>query len=177
MVCDRCIAAVKKTLAAHQIPVQHIILGQVQIKPVDIDWEQLDIDLKKIGFSVIRDKNQILTERVKALLIEYIHYMNEPVKVNISDYLSRSLKMDYIVISKIFSNTAKITIEKFIIIQKIEKVKEFIEYGKLNFSEIAFRLHYSSVSHLSKQFKKITGLTLSEYRKQQNNERQPLDKL
>ncbi len=177
MVCDRCIAAVKETLEAHKIPVKRISLGQVQILAEHLDKEKLNEDLEKIGFSLVRDKNEILTERVKALLIDQIHYLDQPLKLNISDYLSQTLQMDYAVVSKIFSQTAHTTIEKFITVQKIEKVKELIEYGELNFSEIAYKLNFSSVAHLSKRFKKVTGMTLSEYKNNNKFNRRPLDKL
>jgi len=177
MVCDRCITAVKQVLEQMAIPVIKIDLGKAVIKDTTIDLNQLNVALQKLGFELVKDKNQILTERVKALIIYQIHYADEAEKTNFSDYLSRKLNMNYAGISKIFSQTEQITIEKFIILQKIEKVKELIDYGELNFSEIAFKLHYSSVAHLSRQFKKVTGLTLSQYKNSNDSNRNTLDKL
>ena len=177
MVCDRCITAVRQTLNDMQIPVVAIDLGKVTIRDISFDKHELNEALLHVGFSLVEDKNETLTEQVKALLIEKIHYQTEPDKINYSDYLSHKLAMDYAHISKKFSKTEGLTIEKYIILQKIEKVKELIDYDELNFSEIAYRLHYSSVAHLSKQFKKITGLTLSQYKNNQKNFRSPLDKL
>jgi len=177
MVCDRCISSVRELLQKHQIPVLEVSLGKAVVENTGFDAEALNRDLEKIGFSLLQDKNKILSGQVKALLIEQIHYQTEPVKINISDFLSEALQLDYATISKIFSQTENITIEKFIILQKIEKVKELIDYGECNFSEIAFRLNYSSVSHLSRQFKKNTGLTLSGYKKQAEKQRNSLDKL
>ena len=178
MVCDRCITAVRQTLNDFQIPVIAIDLGKVTIPDTPFDKQELNKALLQIGFSLVEDKDKTLTEQVKALLIEKIHYQTEPDKINYSDYLSHKLLgMDYAHISKKFSKTEGLTIEKYIILQKIEKVKELIDYDELNFSEIAYRLHYSSVAHLSKQFKKITGLTLSQYKQSDAAKRQSLDDL
>ncbi len=177
MVCDRCIAAVKQTLNDMQIPVLDINLGKVTVPNQNIDTQQLNEALKEIGFELLQDKNAIISAQVKALLIDLIHYRTDDTKLNFSDYLQEHLKIDYAVISKIFSKTEGLTIEKFIILQKIEKVKELIDYGELNFSEIAYKLQYSSVSHLSRQFKKVTGLTLSQYKNQSDSKRNPLDRI
>ena len=177
MVCDRCIAAVKQTLNDMQIPVLDIDLGKVTIPNQDIDQQKLNKALSQIGFELLQDKNDIISAQVKAILIELIHYRTDDTKINYSDYLKERLNMDYAVISKIFSKTEGLTIEKFIILQKIEKVKELIDYGELNFSEIAYKLQYSSVSHLSRQFKKVTGLTLSQYKNQSDSKRNSLDRI
>ena len=177
MVCDRCIAAVKQTLNNMQIPVLEIDLGKVIIPNQEVDKQQLNKVLKQKGFELLQDKNDIVSAQVKAILIDLIHYRTDDTKINYSDYLKEGLNMDYAVISKIFSKTEGLTIEKFIILQKIEKVKELIDYGDLNFSEIAYKLQYSSVSHLSRQFKKITGMTLSQYKNQSDSKRNSLDRI
>ena len=177
MVCDRCIAAVKKTLNDLQIPVLDIDLGKVTIPNQDIDKQQLNKSLSQIGFELLQDKNDIVLAQVKAILIDLIHYRTDDAKINYSDYLKEHLNMDYAVISKIFSKMEGLTVEKFIILQKIEKVKELIDYGEFNFSEIAYKLQYSSVSHLSRQFKKVTGLTLSQYKNQSDSKRNSLDRI
>ncbi len=177
MVCDRCIAAVKQTLNNMQIPVLEIDLGKVTIPNQEVDKQQLNKALKQKGFELLQDKNDIVSAQVKAILIDLIHYRTDDTKINYSDYLKEGLNMDYAVISKIFSKTEGLTIEKFIILQKIEKVKELIDYGELNFSEIAYKLQYSSVSHLSRQFKKVTGLTLSQYKNQSDSKRNSLDRI
>lgn len=178
MVCDRCIAAVKQTLTKLDIPFSKVVLGSADIEKEGVDLEHLAKELETIGFELIQDKNIQIVENVKALIVNYIHYnKSESLKINFSEYLSTQVGKEYSFISKKFSEIEKTTIEKFIILQKIEKVKELISYNELNFSEIAFQLNYSSVAHLSKQFKNITGKTLSDYKKTVKKERKALDKV
>ncbi len=180
MVCDRCIMAVKQTLDKLDLPWSCVELGRakVNVDEKDIDFELLDKELRNIGFELIRDKNQLLVERVKNLIVEYIHHNEgEQLKINFSDSLSDDLEKDYSHISSIFSKSENMTIEKFIILQKIERVKELVSYDELNFSEIAFKVNYSSVAHLSKQFKSVTGMTLSQYKAIRLKERKRLDKV
>jgi AraC-like DNA-binding protein len=126
---------------------------------------------------LLEDRNAILVDKVKSTIIEHIHYNKGELKVNFSTVLSETLDQDYTKLSKLFSNAEGITIEKFINKQKIEKVKELIEYNELNLSEIAFHLNYSSLAHLSSQFKKETGMTPSTYKKLEHKERNTLDAL
>ncbi len=178
MVCDRCIMSVKSILDKHEIPWTKVVLGRADVDMDSslIDAETLDKDLKAIGFELIRDKNEILVEKVKNLVVEYIHHHEgEALKINFSDYLTDNIGSNYTFISSAFSKSEGITIEKYIIRQKIEKVKELISYNQLNFSEIAFKVNYSSSAHLSKQFKEITGLTLSQYRQVKESDRKSLD--
>jgi AraC-like DNA-binding protein len=180
MVCDRCIMSVKKILDNLDMPWSCVELGRakVNLESDQINYELLDKELKAIGFELIRDKNQLLVEKVKNLIIEYIHHNEgEQLKINFSDYLSDELGKDYSYISSSFSKSENMTIEKFIILQKIERVKELVSYDELNFSEIAFKVNYSSVAHLSKQFKSVTGITLSQYKATQFKERNRLDKV
>jgi AraC-like DNA-binding protein len=129
-------------------------------------------NLLRSGLELLDDKKSILIERIKNLIIEMVHYSDEVPKINFSDYLSQKLDYDYTYLSNIFSEVKGITIQQFIIINKIERVKELLLYNELNLTEIAYKLQYSSVSHLSNQFKKVTGLSPSFFRKlkQKRNE-------
>ncbi len=178
MVCDRCIMAVEQSLSEMQIPFSEVQLGVAKVETEDIDCDELNNKLKKIGFELIRDTNNILVEQIKTLIINFIHYNDgENLKINFSVYISRKTGYDYTYLSKLFSEKESLTIEKYIILQKIEKVKELISYGEHNFSEIAYLLNYSSVSHLSRQFKKVEGRTLSDYKKAHQKSRKTLDKM
>lgn len=178
MVCPRCIMAVKNILESMSINFSHIQLGEVSLNQ-DISKEQtlnLSQKLEAMGFELLNDNQQQLIEQIKALIITHIHQEN---KYNIvySMFLKENLHRDYSFLSKLFSSVEGITIEQYIILQKIEKVKELITYDQLTLSEIAFQLGYSSLAHLSSQFKKITGLTPSQFKKQGSNMRQGLDKI
>jgi len=127
--------------------------------------EQLDIALRKAGLMLMDDKRSILVEKIKGAVIELVHYTEDQIRTNLSDYLSERLNYDYTYLANVFSEVKGITIEKFYLTHKIERVKELIVYDELNLTEIAYKLHYSSVSHLSNQFKKITGLTPSHFKK------------
>jgi YesN/AraC family two-component response regulator len=129
-------------------------LGEVEIKE-DISTEQLgrlDVALKKTGLEIMDDKKSILVEMIKAVIIELVHYTDEQIKINLSDYLSKKLNHDYTYLANLFSEVKGTTIEKFYLAHKIEKVKELLVYDELNLTKIAWKLHYSSVAHLSNQF-------------------------
>ncbi len=180
MVCDRCIMSVKRILDEQQLPWSCVELGRAKVlaDPDQINYDVLDDKLRAIGFELIRDKSKILVESVKNLIVEYIHYNEgEKLKINFSDYLSEKVGKDYAYISSEFSKSEGVTIEKYIILQKIERVKELISYGELNFSEIAFKVNYSSMAHLSRQFKTIAGMTLSQYKATLIKQRQTLDRI
>jgi AraC-like DNA-binding protein len=121
------------------------------------------------------DKKAILIERIKNVIIEMVHYADEPPKTNFSDYLAEKLDYDYTYLSNLFSEVTGITIEHYIIAHKIERVKELLLYDELNLTEISYRLNYSSVAHLSHQFKKVTGLTPSYFKLLKHKKRQTLD--
>ena len=123
--------------------------------------EQLRANLLRSGLELLDDKKSILIEKIKNVIIEMIHYSDELPKMNYSEYISKKLNHDYTYLSNIFSEVKGITIQQFIIIHKIEKAKELLLYDELNITEISYKLHYSSVAHLSGQFKKITGLSPS----------------
>ena len=137
--------------------------------------KQLDVALRKSGLQLMDDKKSILVERIKSVIIELVHYTDEQIKVNLSDYLSEKLNYDYTYLANLFSEVKGITIEKFYLTHKIEKVKELIVYNELNLSEIAYKMHYSSVAHLSNQFKKFTGLTPSHFKELKNKRRKTLE--
>ncbi len=178
MVCPRCITAVEQTLSKLKIPYTKVKLGEAIIETDTIDYTTLDKELRKIGFEIIQNKNQKIVEQIKTLIVDLIHHnKDESLEINLSEYLRKKTGYDYSYISNIFSKEENTTIEKFIIIQKIERVKELIDYNELNFSEIAFNLNYSSAAYLSKQFKDITNMTLSEFKKLKNKNRNPLDKI
>lgn len=179
MVCDRCVMAVRSELEKLGIDAKSVVLGEAELhNPLGSDAkEQLRANLEKIGFELIEDKRHQLTERVRNLIIDLIHHKHAQLNINLSDYISEQIGMDYSSISKQFSETEHTTIEKFVISQKIERVKELISYNELTLSEIADYLHYSSVAHLSGQFKKITGMTPSEYRNRELKDRKPLNEV
>lgn len=136
---------------------------------------QLDIELKKSGLQLMDNRRSILVEKIKSAVIELVHYTEEQIKVNLSDYLSDKLNYDYTYLANLFSEVKGITIEKFYLTHKIEKVKELIVYDELNLSEIAYKMHYSSAAHLSNQFKKITGLTPSHFKNLKDKRRDTLE--
>ena len=123
------------------------------------------------------DKKSVLIQKIKTLIIELVHYSEEPLSVNLSDYLSQTLQHDYTYLANLFSEVQGTTIEKFLIAHKIERVKELLVYNELNLTEIAYRMHYSSVAHLSTQFKKVTGLTPSHFKQLRDKRRSMLEDL
>jgi AraC-like DNA-binding protein len=166
MVSLRCKMIVKEELK--KLGLHHVVidLGMIEIME-DItahQREQLKENLLESGLELLDDKKSILIEKIKNLIIEMIHYSDEVPKLNYSDYISEKLNYDYTYLSNIFSEVKGITIQQFIIIHKIERVKELLLYDEHNLTEISYKLHYSSVAHLSNQFKKITGLSPSFYK-------------
>jgi AraC-like DNA-binding protein len=131
--------------------------------------------LHQTGLELMNDKKALLIEKIKKIIIEMVHYVDELPKTNFSDYLSEKLNYDYTYLANLFSEVQGITIEKFIISHKIERVKELIIYDELNLTEIAWLMHYSSVAHLSNQFKKITGLTPSHFKKLKDKRRNTIE--
>jgi len=143
----------------------------------DEQRKKLSNSLQCLGFSLIDNKRARMIEQIKTAIIELVHYNDNNLKVNLSDYLSDKMKHDYNYISNLFSEVEGTTIEKYFIAQKIEKVKELLVYDELTLNEIAYKLNYSSVAHLSAQFKKVTGLTPSHFRQVKINKRKPLDQV
>ena len=174
MVSLRCIMMVKEELKQLGLRYITVELGVVEVLE-DITQQQHDaltINLSKSGLELLDDKKSVLIEKIKAVIIEMIHYADELPKMNYSDHISEKLNYDYTYLANMFSEVKGITIQQFIIIHKIEKVKELLLYDELNLTEISYKMHYSSVAHLSNQFKKITGLSPSFYKqlKQRRNE-------
>jgi AraC-like DNA-binding protein len=139
--------------------------------------EQIRSALLRSGLELMDDKKAVLIEKIKTVIIEMIHYKDELPKVNFSDYLSEKLHYDYTYMANLFSEVQGTTIEKFMISHKIERVKELIIYDELNLTEIAWNMHYSSVAHLSNQFKKITGLTPSHFKNLKEKRRNPIEEI
>lgn len=179
MVCPRCISAVSNILKELAIPYGSIKLGEVELT-VPISEETKNIFTKALqdaGFSLIDDRKSLLIEQMKNLVIEKIHYSNEKTELKWADIVTGELNLDYKYLSSLFSSVESITFEQYIINQKIERVKELIVYDELTLSEIAFQLHYSSVAYLSNQFKKVTGMTPTQFKKSVDKNRKSLDEI
>lgn len=179
MVCNRCIMVVEDELKKLSIRVTEVKLGEVEIEsPLSsAQSTALNDNLKALGFEILDDKKNRIIEQIKNHIIQLVHYQNNQSKLNLSDFLSHELNLDYNYLSALFSEIEGTTIEKYFILQKIEKVKELLAYNELSLSEIADQLNYSSVAYLSNQFKKITGLSPSDFKKTSSNKRNALDKL
>lgn len=177
MVSDRCKTLVKtelEKLGFHYILVD---LGEAEITE-NLSTEQLkqlNDELVKSGLSLISDHKSILIEQIKNTVIELVHYTDEQIKINFSDYLSEKLNYDYTYLANLFSENQGVSIERYLLTHRIEKVKELLVYDEMNITEIAYKLHFSSTAHLSNQFKKMTGLTPSDYKHLKRNRRTPLE--
>jgi len=154
-------------------------LGEVEIQEADIDTVKDDLvkNLNSLGFGLIDDRKSKIIERIKTLIIELVHDKNNELKTNLSDYLSEQLSQDYNTLSHLFSEVEGITIEKYFIAQKIEKVKELLIYNELTLSEITYQLNYSSIAHLSNQFKKITGFSPTYFKQLKDKKRRQIEDL
>ena len=179
MVCHRCRIAVRSELEKMGLRVLDVQLGEASVDG-ELSPGQLAVleqNLEALGFGLMDDKRSRLIERIKSLIIERVQDESGDPNVNLSDYLVDRLHHDYSYLSALFSEVEGTTIEKYAIAQKIEKVKELLVYDELSLSEIAYRLSYSSVAHLSNQFKKVTGLTPGYFRKMKPRIRKPLDEV
>jgi AraC-like DNA-binding protein len=177
MVCIRCKMVVKAELSKLGIGFKTVELGEVEIDE-NISTEQRDqlkIALLKSGLELMDDKKSVLIQKIKNIIVELVHYSEEPLTIKFSEYLSQKLDHDYTYLANLFSEVQGTTIEKFFIAHKIERVKELLVYNELNLTEIAFQMHYSSVAHLSSQFKKVTGLTPSHFKQLKDKRRSMLD--
>ena len=179
MVCDRCIMMLKSVLEQRRLQYDAVLLGEVELVSdlSSAEKESLNEELHKIGFEIIDDKKTRLIESIKNKVLEVIRNPETAPKMTFSEYLSEKFHQDYSSLSKLFSEVQGMTIEQYVILQKIEKVKELLVYDELSLSQIALQLNYSSVSHLSKQFKKVTGFTPTHYKQVKESKRIPLDKL
>ncbi|PIB38556.1 helix-turn-helix domain-containing protein [Maribacter sp. 4G9] len=179
MVCPRCIKAVSTILQKLDIPYTSIKLGEVElVSALDLKKKlSLSIELQDAGFSLINDRKSQLIEQMKSLVVQKIHHSDEELDIKWPDFISDKLNLDYKYLSSLFSSVESITFEQYIINQKIERVKELIVYDELTLSEIAFQLHYSSVAYLSNQFKKVTGMTPTQFKKSVDKNRKSLDEI
>lgn len=177
MVCIRCQMVVKSELEKLGLHYVDVKIGEAKIIGTvpEEKLEELDVALRKSGLELMGDKKSILVEKIKTAIIELVHYTDEQIKVNLSDFLQEKLQHDYTYLANLFSEVKGTTIEQFYLAHKIEKVKELIVYDELNLTEIANMMHYSSVAHLSNQFKKITGLTPSHFKMLKNKRRDTLE--
>jgi AraC-like DNA-binding protein len=163
--------AVKSELEKFGLHHTRVELGEAEIME-DLSTEQLDnlnTSLKMIGLELLFDKKYIMVEKIKTVIIELVHFNEDQIKTNLSDYLCERLNHNYTYLSNLFTEIKGTSIENFYLSNKIEKVKELLIYDELNLTEIAYKLNYSSVAHLSNQFKKMTGLTPSHFKKLKNN--------
>ena len=179
MVSNRCKMVVKdqlKKLGLHYIVVD---LGEVEImENLTTDLrDELKYMLHECGLELMDDRKSVLIGKIKNAVIEMVHYSDEMIKMNFSDYLSEKLNHDYTYLANLFSEVQGITIEHFIISHKIERIKELIIYDELNITEIAWKMNYSSVAHLSNQFKKVTGLSPSHFKKLKDKRRSPIEEI
>ncbi|CAN5553253.1 hypothetical protein BH11BAC2_BH11BAC2_12550 [soil metagenome] len=179
MVCNRCKMVVQDELSKLGYHINDIQLGEVNLE------EELSIPQKEevnkvlvpFGFLLMDDKKSRIIEKIKNIIVETIHYQEEHLKINFSDYLSQQLNRDYKYLSNLFSEVEGTTIEQYLIAQRIEKVKELLVYDELTLLEIADRLNYSSIAHLSKQFKKVTGFSPTHFKQLKEKKRNPLEDL
>lgn len=179
MVCDRCILVVKQLLDAMDIPFKAVGLGEIELAR-DLEAEQeeeVKEKLAELGFEWLDNRKFVLVERIKSAVIAYIHHGKNNGEESLTTYIQNTIDKDYSSLSSLFTITQGITIEQYAIQQRIEKAKELLLYDELNLNEISWNLGYSSVQHLSSQFKKLTGLTPTQFKKLKNNLRLPLDKV
>ena len=179
MVSNRCKLAVRDELKKLDLHFTPIELGEVEVmENITMEQrEQIKAGLLLSGLELMDDKKAMLIEKIKNVIVEMVHYTDELIKVNFSDYLSEKLKYDYTYLSNLFSEVQGTTIEQFIILHKIERIKELIIYGELNITEIAWKMNYSSVAHLSNQFKKMTGLSPSHFKQLKDKRRSPIEEI
>ena len=180
MVCDRCILVVRQQLDSLGLPYKNIQLGETELvePPSTEKMKLLKDQLHGLGFEVLDDKKSAVVEKIKTAIIQLIQSADEEaLTIKLSVLLHEKLQMDYHYLSSLFSSIEGVTIEKYVILQRIEKAKELLMYDELSLGQIADRLGYSSVQHLSQQFKKTTGLTPSHFKQLGTNMRKPIDKV
>lgn len=179
MVCPRCIMSVESILKQNNLVVKYVNLGEAELlkKPSKQQLQKLTEDLNKVGFELLDNQKKQLIEQIKSLLIQKVQQGNIEEHFSIYKFLTENIFKDYSSLSKLFSSVEGITMEQFFILQKIEKIKEWLTYNQLSLSEIAFNLGYSSVAHLSGQFKKLTGMTPTQFKTLGALHRKPIDKV
>jgi AraC-like DNA-binding protein len=179
MVCIRCEMVVKDELTKLGLHFTRVELGQAEIiENISVtQQDQIRSQLSKSGLELVDDIKTVLVEKIKKIIIELVHYSEEPLSINLSVYLSRQVNHNYTYLANIFSETQGHSIEKFFIEHKIERVKELLIYNELNLTEIAYKLHYSSLAHLSHRFKKVTGITATHYKRLKEKRRSMLEEI
>lgn len=179
MVCDRCKMAVRTVFQQAGLQPEQVDLGEVMLneQPSEDQLTQIRSELEQLGFELLDDHKHKVIDQIKSLLIKLVHYKNNKANINISEYLSGELRIDYSSLSKLFSESEGKTIERFYIELRIERVKELISYDELTLTQIAMRMNYSSVAYLSSQFKTITGMTPSQFKSLKANNRTALDEI
>jgi AraC-like DNA-binding protein len=179
MVCNRCIKVVREEMIKLGFSIVDISLGEVKIKeiPSQNDIRTIKKILIKNGFDLIEDRTAKIIEDIKKVIVEYVHHSDKDLDLNLSKLIEDNFSKDYSYLSTLFSSKENITIEQYYIFQKIEKAKELLKYGDFTLSEIAFKLGYKSVNHLSAQFKKVTGMTATEFKLNTSIKRNPIDKI
>ena len=177
MVSKRCKTVVKEQLQKLGLHFMIVDLGEVEImENITLQQrESLQASLLDVGLQLMDDKRAVLIEKIKTVIIEMVHHSEEMVRVNFSHFLSEKLNHDYTYLANLFSEVQGTTIVQFIISHKVERIKELIMYDEFNISEIAWKMNYSSVSHLSNQFKKATGLSPSHFKQLKDKKRTPLE--
>ena len=179
MVCPRCISSVEELLKKNKLQAKYVRLGEVELieEPGKDKLQQFAEDLKETGFELLDDQKTQLIERVKNLLIQKVQSGSVEDHFSVSKYINENIFKDYSSVSKLFSEVEGVTIEQFFILQKIEKTKEWLMYNEYSLSQIAFNLGYSSTQHLSNQFKKLTGMSPSQFRQLGSPHRKPIDSI
>lgn len=179
MVCNRCVMVVKEAFEKAGIPPVSVVMGEVELSKALTETQLLKVStrLTDLGFEILDDKNHQLIEKIKKVLILQVQSGHIDEHFSITQFLTKKIGKEYTQLSRLFSEVEGITIEQFFLLQKIEKVKEWLVYNELTLSETAWKLGYSSVPHLSAQFKKITGLTPSQFKAMGNKNRKPLDQI
>lgn len=179
MVCDRCKKAVEQVLKDIGLTPERIDLGEVWVidVPTEAQLAQLKTRLEALGFELLDDQRQQMIERMKTAIIALVHHHQGNKTLNLSVYLSQLLHRDYSALSKLFSEVTGLTIERYFIMQRIERVKELIRYDELTLTEIAYQMNYSSVAHLSSQFRSVTGMTPTQFRFMKTAQRANLDEV
>jgi AraC-like DNA-binding protein len=179
MVSNRCKMVVKSELKKMGLHFVVVDLGEVEIMEnlSNERLQELKTMLAESGLELMDDKRSVLIEKIKNAIIEMVHYSDEIIKINFSDFLSEKLQHNYTYLANLFSEVQGTTIEQFIICHKIERIKELIIYGELNITEIAWKMNYSSVAHLSSQFKKVTGLSPSHFKQLKDKRRSPIEEI
>lgn len=179
MVCSRCKMLVRTGIEQLGMQLLSVELGEIELteEPTQKQLIELDKYLIPLGFERIDDRKSRIIEKIKNIVVELVHYSPEQSKIKLSEYLSKQLNYDYSHLSNLFSEVEGTTIEQYVILQKIERIKELLVYDELSLSQIAFQMGYSSVAYLSNQFKKVTGLTPSYFKQVKNKKRTPIEDL